>query len=268
MRVTYTCLSPLHHGAFGLETGNASLFRRMPLVGLPGMPAIPCISGNAVRGVLRRIVFRELFHRAGVTPDSLPPKAWDRLYAACCNGGHLTGKEQSPKTEKMRELRSALPPLSVFGASLYTWMLSGHFEAGIVWPRCEETRAAGLVSGSGGLLVAEDLVHDVGLCRHVEREQQDPEITGVTPMPTTLECLGTGTVLEQEITFAGHATEVERAVIVHALQDLDWVGGKRSTGFGRVRVELEQDASSEAYTDWLASTGDLCERIVAFAVGL
>ena len=109
IRVTLKALSPIAHGAFGPSTGNTLLFRRVPIVSLMGRPFVPAVSGNAIRGVLRRIVMRDLLDRCGF--DKTSP-GWDHLYAALANGGHLQGSEASIDPVAIGSLRAALPPLS------------------------------------------------------------------------------------------------------------------------------------------------------------
>jgi hypothetical protein len=266
MIVRFAVKSPLAHGAFGLSAGNATLCRRIPLVGLPGIPSVPCVSGNALRGTLRRIVMRELLEVAGVNRLAIPD-TWDRLYAAIANGGHLDGNETSVRPTDIREIREALPPLSVFGAALYSWMLPGHMTVGFLWPRCSETIAAGLVEHGDESMVAEDLVGEVSMCRHIDREHQDSERSGVTPMPTTIEAILPGTLLESSITFADHATEIERSCIAHGLSKIASLGGKSGSGMGAVEMVDGPDAV-EPYRAWLSETPDLAERIQDLAAKL
>lgn len=247
--VELIALAPIHHGAFGPGAGNASLLRRHTLVCADGMPEIPCLSGNALRGICRRIVFRDLFERCKLDRTQVKPGKWDKLYAALANGGTLSGSEKRVDPEAQRALREALPPLSAFGGALYSYMLTGHLQSmGICWPVCSETQAAGLHDGEGAP-PAEDLVEEVSLVRHVDREQQDPEVSGVTPMPTTFEALKTGARLVSELIFVPHATEIEVAVIGHALDALTAVGGKQGSGHGRVRVTHDLDPGP--YRAWL-----------------
>lgn len=243
--VTVACKSPLHTGAFD-KTGNMALIRRHRRVDAEGMPELPCVSGNALRGVIRRTLFRDLFTRCELGPgcEDLKPKQWDRLYAALANGGHLDGSEGATKPTEVRALREALPPLSVLGAALYKSMLSGHVSVGYLWPACSEL---GL-----GERTAEELIEDVSLVRHVDREKQDPEVSGVTPMPTTFEAFVTGTELQGELLFAPHATETERSAIGWALAKITTLGGKGGSGHGRVTINCKIE--SAIYADWLADT--------------
>lgn len=178
------------------------------------------------------------------------------------------------KPDQIRALRESLPPLSVFGAALYTWMLAGHMSVGILWPRCRETMAAGLVTDPGKKgceLSAEDLVEEISHCRHVDREFQSPDVSGVTPMPTTIEVIATGAVLESEIRFAPHATEVEKGCVCFGLEQLRAMGGKAGAGFGRVDLDvIDGDNHASAYLEWLESCGgsEIRDRLVKLATSL
>lgn len=262
VQVFLQVMSPMAHGAFGDDAGNAVPVRRVRVVSLPGMPRIPCVSGNALRGILRRLVMRDLLlDRAGLGPGSHPH--WDRLYAALANGGHLEGEgDATVRPEEVRRLRESLPPLSVFGAALYSWMLPGHMSVGFVWPRCRETLAAGLVSEAPDIS-AEDLIDEVTLCRHIDREMHDPEASGVTPMPTTVEVFAPGTILESSVVFARSATAIETACVAYGLRLLRTLGGRSGVGFGVVHVDGPPDDTP--YLEWLASTPDLRDRLEALA---
>lgn len=271
-KVSFDLKAPLCHGAFGEHTGNTTLIRRIALVSLRGMPRIPVVSGNALRGILRRLVMQDLFRRADLGPGVLPGHQWDRLYAALANGGHLEGSEQAYKPERVKELREAIPPLSVFGSALYSWMLPGRMSVGFLWPRCQETVAAGILEprSDDALVMAEELVEEISHVRHVDRAQQDTEATGVTPMPTTMETLSTGATIEGEVSFFSFSTPIERGAIYHGLSMISAIGGKHGAGLGSVKPTMmgegiEDDTAS--YLEWLEQA-PLRESLEALAAEL
>jgi len=256
-RVILTTEAPLHHGAFGGDAGNAVLHRRVPLAAFPDLAGVPAISGNALRGHLRRIVMRDLFLRCGLSVATfadagLTAQQWDRLYAALANGGHLESAETKTDPVRIRELRDGLPPLSVFGAALYSFMLPGVVSIGWCWPRCRETVDAGLVEESlAGTppVSGEALITEITLVRHVDRDEQDPTSSGVTPMPVTVEAMLPGVTLVTSVLPQRRMTELELGVIGYGLSLLRTLGGKGGSGFGRLRVE--HDIPAQPYVDWL-----------------
>lgn len=93
MDIKVTALSPISHGAFtdGADTGNIMEFRRMPIVIDGQAVQIPVISGNALRGTMRRLLAREFFQVLGIG-KIFEQKEQDKLYAILGNGGAL-GKD-------------------------------------------------------------------------------------------------------------------------------------------------------------------------------
>jgi len=242
--------APLSHSAFGADAGNALPLRRMPIVSLPGYPTLPVVSGNAIRnGGIRRALMRELFGALDI--DRTSSLEWDAIYAALANGGTIRAAEKKLDPERVRLVREALPPLSVLGSALYTWLLAGHCSIGIGWPVCAETVAAGLVEPRDDAPPAAEIEGEYTESRLPDREHQDPQLTGVGEMPTSIEVITTGTVVESRITFAPHAPEVERSAVAHGLTLLTSIGGKGAHGLGSFRLELA-DADPEPYRAWLA----------------
>jgi hypothetical protein len=254
IKVKVRCTGPLHHGAFGDDAGNAALFRRERVVGIEGMPEVPVVSGNAVRGVLRRIVMRGLLDRCGITAEEMEPRDYQRLYAAVANGGHLdSSKGTAVDTDYIRALRTALPPVSLFGAAFYSWQLEGNLLSTFLWPHCTETYEAGLVEDAGDGRLAEELVTEVTHTRHIEREHHNPDVSGVTPMPTTIEALATNTILSGEFWFK-RPDELEASVLAWGLERLRILGGKSGAGLGR--LDVAHDGDPKPYDEWLESSAE------------
>lgn len=258
MNVTavFTARSPLAHGSFGPDAGNAIPLRREPVVSLPDRPLVPAVSGNAVRGILRRALIRELLHVAGID-QTLP--SWDRLYAAIANGGTLQTPEKRLEPERIRRVRDELPAVSVLGAFLYRWTLSGHLRPhGFCWPVCQETVAGGLVDQAhaegAALLMAEELVTETSFVRLPDVDEALPERTGVTAMPVTVEALATGARLVMTCGFARHAPTIEASAVAHGLAGITHLGARGAGGLGSVSVTVTGDVGPEEYRAWLADS--------------
>ena len=62
MRIEMIAQSPLVHGEFsdGIDLGNMMNFRHLPMIKDGKIYSVPVVSGNAIRGIMRRILAREL----------------------------------------------------------------------------------------------------------------------------------------------------------------------------------------------------------------
>lgn len=247
---SFACKSPISHGEFadGVDTGNTMLFRRLPVVGKgEEIYSIPAISGNALRGTIRRLLTRELF-------DALCFRH-DKLYLALANGGALEKTlDQYIRPEKVRQTRELLPLLSAFGSALYTYMLPGVLCLSFALLQCAEL-------GTGDKLSSE-LVADVGMTRHLDRTEAD---TGdAKPMPYVVESVIPGARFDCEYMFLPSATDMDRATVSHGLNLLRRIGGKSGSGFGF--IELDGHFDDAAYVEYLESIDDdYREKVQSFA---
>lgn len=265
MIVNFKLLEPLAHGAFGDEQlGNYSAFRRIPVLVEGEVKKLPVISGNAIRGTMRRAIMRELYDAAGMTYNddfistfgaSKAKRAWDRLYAALFGGGTIDNVDVNIQTEELRQLRADLPPLSLFGSALYSVLMPGCMNVGFAVPKCVESIKAGLWEGDRtNALCCAELLTDVGLTRHIDRENASPDETGVKPMPYQVEALVPGAEMQIEVSFDSIATDLEKDCAAHAVGLLKSFGGKSAVGFGKVEI-LNASEETGMYADWLKSDG-------------
>lgn len=244
IRHTIIARAPIAHGDFGANSGNVSRFRRIPVLSPEGVPVyIPAISAGALRGVIRRILWREVFERCGLSRENV--EQWDRLYAALANGGTIEAAEKRVTPDAIRQRRERFPALSLLGAALYTSHMAGRALVSNSWLDCREH--PDLPSETP----MRDLLADESRVRHVDVEEQNPDVSGVGPMPTTVE-----TVIARS-RFVGHAfvaAELEASAWAHGLDRVRHLGGKSAAGFGE--VEIEHDGDGTLYRAWLDSHAD------------
>lgn len=259
---TITCLSPCHHGDFG-DTGNVRTFRREPII-LPNgeIVRVPVVSGNAIRGKIRRIVMREMLQVCGIDRTTMPARQWDRLYGALVNGGTLDGSESRVDPDAVRELRRALPSLSILGAALYSHMMPGRSRVGFARLACRETAESGHAPDMGALPPADDLVTDWSQARLPDATEQDVAASGVGPMPTTVEVVITGSRFIGRIDCG--SDRLEASVMARGLSLMEAIGGKSGGGLGEVTVEHDGDGA--LWLTWLTENKEsLRETLVTLA---
>lgn len=261
MKIEFTLKAPLTHGAFGDENlGNYSAFRRLPIIVDGNIKKIPVVSGNSVRGAMRRCIMRELYDHAALDFNqefietfglTKAKRAWDRMYAVLFGGGTFDNVEVNIQTEQLRELRKTFPYLSLFGSAMYNIILPGMLNVGFAVPCCNETIASRLCDDTGDCDVRfGELLTEVGLTRHIDRENADPENTGIKPMPYQVEALIPGTKMQFEVSFQPMATDIEIDCARHAIGLLGSLGGKVASGFGQIEINAHPTETGE-YIEWL-----------------
>ncbi len=257
--------APLSHGdpALSDDTGNFRALRKQHIVGVGD---VPVVSGNAIRGVMRRLVMRHFLAAAGMAPDGYAnaPGHWDRIYAVMANGGTLTGSEKSVQTQRLREVRAACPPLSLLGSALYTYMLPGMIAVMDAYPQCRELAEVGFTDPSS--LGISDLYGDRNHVRLISPEI-DKEAAGITPMPYTHEILYPGAVIQGGIIIDRAATEIERDCLAWILLNLNQVGGNIGKGMGLVEITASDEIGSpNRYESWIFANATAARPILEAAI--
>lgn len=132
---TITALTPIHSGG-DEKTGSTPVLRTiMVYVDGIGEVPIPYLSGNGIRGKLRRLSMKDFL-------DMLEYEITNtKLHHALFSGGVLestsdtTGVIDLAFRKKVREL---MPPVAIFGCALGNQMIQGNLIVEHMWPICEE----------------------------------------------------------------------------------------------------------------------------------
>ena len=253
MRIEMIAQSPLVHGEFsdGIDLGNMMNFRHLPMIKDGKIYSVPVVSGNAIRGIMRRILARELVDTFDL--KNRMGKNFDRFYIAVANGGNLDkNMDVGVDTNGIRGLRQAFPLLSVLGAALYKYMLPGMVNVGFAIPRCYEL--------STGTMRLSEMTQDIGLTRHIDKTIADAG--EAKPMPYTVEAVIPGVKFDIDVTPALQITELELSCLNHGLSQIQYIGGKHSSGFGKVAINGY--GNDELYCEWLKNP-DNGDYLVNFA---
>jgi len=226
---------------------------------------VPCISGNAVRGVLRRLVMADFIDLVGYEVDS--PKLHHALYS----GGQLESTDDNTSSVDMamrRTLIEGIPPLGLLGTSVGNQILTSCLQVDHAMPVCEERRWQRDLRRKGTLLQPPDLrpwdnddrweqsanrltgrfMYTRKDDLHADREDGDQAVQ----MLVEPECIVAGALFEHGFALK-NASEVEAGCLGRALSlwcERPTIGGKSSGGFGQLHVDYDHIPDSAPYLEW------------------
>jgi len=251
-----TALAPIFTGG-DEKTGVEILLRRMRFRVGEKFMEVPILSGNSIRGVLRRLLLQDFFDRVGYEIKSL------RLYHMFA-GGALEEVAQS-ETGRLdiglrRMIRAYLPPLSLFGGALGNQVFQGKLIVGKALPVCRELNDYLPVQSK--LSVYTFLTYTFGT-RRAEREppetvQPKPAKGKADGEPTiqmlyNMEVFVPGTVFYHKFQLLD-CTPVEKSCFAWMLdlwRQRPFIGGRVSAGFGEVKLEYQHSFSADEYLSFL-----------------
>ncbi len=259
-----TALSPVYHGG-NEKTGNVVLLNRLRFI-VGGKPVdIPVISGNQIRGRLRRLLARDFLDRVGYRLD-LSQKRHQKLYHTLFAGGVLTEVEEGESGVVDLDLKTKLVkyviPIRLFGASYKNQMVEGRVLVGFALPICRELQEfLGVQSGvSFYQLIARAFQTRRDELRVGSREGDEEE---TVQMIVEYEVFAPGTQFFHELVLE---TEEEGLALdlsalyraVKLWQETPFIGGKSSAGFGRLKIEYQwpSGVSDSAYLEYVEKHRD------------
>jgi hypothetical protein len=95
---------------------------------------VPAISGNSIRGLLRRLVMEDFCKKTGIT--SLSPEWYHRLFT----GGTLSESTGYEDIGKRLELIRMCPPIGLFGSAIGNQTIQGALKVGAPKLICSENK--------------------------------------------------------------------------------------------------------------------------------
>lgn len=266
-RGTLTAQTSIAHG--GRSAGTVHQFRRETLVQADGslLPGVPLVSGSVIRGQLRRTA-AEMTHGviAEITGSERQPF---QVVHALRTGGSLRERragEEPISGNRQAELRSLLPMLGLFGASVGTRIMAGRLVVDKGLPVSTETQHLADYYG-----VDLDGYNAPTIWRLVQREtyarhadvttgeinsyislDEDVELPrGGGQMQWSHETLPMGTRLFHALHVAA-ATPVEQSFMMDLVSQ--WsrdarIGGQIARGMGRVSTDYTLSVTDVTGTD-------------------
>lgn len=270
---TLTATSSISHA--GITKGTQTVLRREKIITADGHVAeVPIVSGNTIRGRLRRIG-EELLRDALDYQGQLPLAAAHALRG----GGALAKTSGEPLSgSRLADLRQLIPQLGVFGAATSGTIIDGALEVGKAIPHLTETaHITGLTSPPHTTVFTATQLeeytrqddgdrHDfVPALNAPTSPQLDPtDGSPVLPDPTLehdapgpqmrflIETFPIGTTFSWW-TRLRRPTDLEHAFFTEVLEVFTRtgrIGGRTGIGHGMVRADLTCDADAAPNADW------------------
>lgn len=255
-------LTPLHHGS-DESTGSRSTLRRMKYLVEGKMMEVPVISGNSIRGILRRMIMRDMLEQLDYKKLS-SLKTYHMLFA----GGTLESVSSESGNINLgmrKQMRESLPPLSLFGSAIGNQMIEGKMKCAYAIPVCKELIPYLPECNSPCISSYEQLTDDFTTRRddlHGERAEDD----NAHQMIVNFEVFAPGTEFYHKFVLID-CTDVESAVLGRALdlwKSQPYIGGKSNIGLGEVHLNYPDVPNPMPYKEFINDNKDtMIEAITA-----
>jgi CRISPR/Cas system CSM-associated protein Csm3 (group 7 of RAMP superfamily) len=255
-------LSPVFHGG-SEKTGSVVLLNRLRFI-VDGKPVdVPIISGNQVRGRLRRLLTRDFLDLVGFKMD-LSQKKDQKLYHTLFAGGVLTEVEEEESGTIDLALKSRIVqyvlPVRLLGCSYANQMVEGRLIVSHMLPVCRELRDFTAVDSDVSFY---QLIAHAFQTRRDELRLERPKEEQAVQMMVEYECFAPGTVFHHEFVLetTSEGLELDLSTLYRAVQlwrAEPFIGGKSAVGFGKLRLEYEfpQGASEKPYLEFVERNRD------------
>ena len=246
--------TPIFHGG-DEKTGVVILLHRMKFLTEDGIEEIPIISGNAIRGVLRRIAMKDFFDQIGYEID-VESKKGIYLYHAFFSGGILETVEEKESgvidIAMKKRIFSLLPPVRLFGFSYKNQMVTGKLKVGHALPVCRELRDF-LPSDVKSEISYYDMIGKCFQTRkdelRIEREENEQAVQKLIEY----EVFNPGTIFYHEFKIED-PEEIDLSCFARVLnlwKERPYVGGKSSIGLGELQINYDFDGEEGRYLHFL-----------------
>jgi len=249
--------SPIFHGG-NEKTGSVVLLNRMKFFVDGEVVEVPYISGNAVRGVWRRLIFKDMLDQIGYEID-VSKRGGLKLYHSLFTGGVLETAEESSgiDIELKRKVLSLIIPARLFGFSFGNQMIEGRLKVGFLLPICTEL-AGYLPDHIEPKVSFYELIGHTFQTRkddlRVEREEGEQAIQMLVEYETFI----AGTQFYHEVKLED-PTDLDISCLARVIElwkSKPFIGGKSSIGFGELEIDYNLNATSDEYLRFLKDKRD------------
>lgn len=226
---------------------------------------VPYVSGNEVRGFLRRLTFADFCELAGYEID-LKTISGKALFHTLMSGGILQAVEEKVSgtidLSFKAKLYKSCPPARLFGFSFGNQMLEGHLKVSNMIPICVELekffpfdiwndKFPGQVSFKPRSIY--ELLGVTFQTRRDDLREERGEKEQAVQMKVEHEVFCPGSTFNHELIIEDPNELILSTVsrIISLWQAKPYIGGKSSIGFGNINIAYDLDAGERVYLKFI-----------------
>lgn len=253
-----TALSPIHSGSEE-NMGNEKTLRTL-IYNLPtGPEEVPVVSGNAIRGVLRRLIMADLVERVGYVP--VDAKGQVRLYHSLFAGGVLEAVDEKDSgyidLALKKQIRGLLPPVALLGTAIRNQMMEGKVDVAYAVPRAKELESFLRTDEKYPITATLGDMQKQTFNTRRDEMAQDAKSEGgnSSQMLHTWWYIPPGTVFQHGFTLS-NPSEIEAGCLGHMIalwNARPRLGAKAGTGNAEVRLDYRNVPDATPYLEFVES---------------
>jgi len=260
---TIKTLSPLHHGS-DENLGIDRTLHRIEIIIDGKSENIPILSGNSIRGKIRRLIMQDFLELLEIPFNSIT----DKLYYMLFVGGSLEkgSNQRYFDVDNILEFRSNIPAISLLGTAYGSGIMKGKLNVGYAYPICKET--INLTEQESNKSYYEYLDWDYGT-RNDDYEGNNitkKDSDGAVQMLYRTEIFKPNTEFNHQYRLID-CNEIEESCfsrMINLLKIAKTLGAKSSVGFGKCEFdyELKNIESDNKYIEYIGKNKNKIKEYV------
>lgn len=210
---------------------------------------IPCISGNSIRGALRRLCMYDFVKLVGIR------KLKKEIYHTLFTGGALSEGAKFEDIAKREELIAMCPMLALFGAAIGKGTIEGLLSVGMAYPICSE-----LGTGENSYWESLDTIFQTRL--DSSKTETEIEIIGEIDEPTQMkyeyEVFVPGTRFKHSFRLIelGELYEAVFNRMINLFKENPFICGMFAVGNSEIDLSQLQDRNDKFYLEYMMANKD------------
>ena len=237
--------------------GQANLFvekgSEVDLIFEKNFEWIPFVSGNSIRGLLRRLVIKDWFDILGFDKKAIGVNK--DMYHQLMTGGNISMSTAFEDIEKRERYISLCPMIGLLGSAIGNMTIQGKLKVGGLRPLCRE-------HGNADYTFWETISTEFGTRHDTSKTENEIHVMGsekeraADQMKYEFEVFNTGTVFDGDF-FLVTDDEILVSAFWRAmkiLKNYGYIVGNSARGFGKVDIQIDiPEKADKKYLTWVAS---------------